>query len=160
MEGILIAVGVLLAATAFGVYRRVTDGRIRGVSAAGSGPDVAPSAAAASDSAASDLAPSGDRLTAAEIHAPLGAQATIVAFSTAFCAPCRVTRRIAEEVASMIPGVTHVEVDAEANLDLVRRLDVRRTPTVLILDSAGAVRQRAVGAPRKADLIAALGQVM
>jgi len=155
MEGILIAVGVLLAATAFGVYRRVTDGRIRGVSAAGSGPDAAPSAAASSD-----VAPSSDRLTAAEINAPLGAQATIVAFSTAFCAPCRVTRRIAEEVASMIPGVAHVEVDAEANLDLVRRLDVRRTPTVLILDSAGAVRQRAVGAPRKADLIAALGQVM
>jgi thiol-disulfide isomerase/thioredoxin len=155
MEGILIAVGVLLAATAFGVYRRVTDGRIRGVSAAE--PDAT---AAPSGSVPSGSTPSGDRLTAAEINAPLGAQATIVAFSTAFCAPCRVTRRIAEEVASMIPGVAHVEVDAEANLDLVRRLDVRRTPTVLILDSAGAVRQRAVGAPRKADLIAALGQLI
>jgi thiol-disulfide isomerase/thioredoxin len=155
MEGILIAVGVLLAATAFGVYRRVTDGRIRGVST--SEPDAT---AAPSGSVPSGSTPSGDRLTAAEINAPLGAQATIVAFSTAFCAPCRVTRRIAEEVASMIPGVAHVEVDAEANLDLVRRLDVRRTPTVLILDSAGAVRQRAVGAPRKADLIAALGQLI
>ena len=155
MEGILIAAAVLLAATAFGVYRRVTDGRIRGVSAAE--PDAT---AAPSGSVPSGSTPSGDRLTAEEINAPLGAQATIVAFSTAFCAPCRVTRRIAEEVASMIPGVAHVEVDAEANLDLVRRLDVRRTPTVLILDSAGAVRQRAVGAPRKADLIAALGQLI
>ena len=160
MEGILIAVGVLLAATAFGVYRRMTDGRIRGVSASEPDATAAPSGSTPSGSTPSGSTPSGDRLTAAEINAPLGAQATIVAFSTAFCAPCRVTRRIAEEVASMIPGVAHVEVDAEANLDLVRRLDVRRTPTVLILDSAGAVRQRAVGAPRKADLIAALGQLI
>ena len=60
----------------------------------------------------------------------------------------------------MIPGVTHVEVDAEAHLDLVRRLDIMRTPTILVLDPAGRVTRRAVGAPRKADLIAALGEVI
>ena len=60
----------------------------------------------------------------------------------------------------MVDGVAHVEVDAESHLDLVRRLDVRRTPTVLVLDSAGLVRVRAAGAPRKADVIAALGQVV
>ena len=54
---------------------------------------------------------------------------------------------------------THVEIDAESHLDLVRRLDVTRTPTVLVLDSAGRIRKRATGAPRRADVIAALGEI-
>ena len=59
----------------------------------------------------------------------------------------------------MIEGVVHVEIDAEAHLELVRRLDIRRTPTVLILDREGNVRKRASGLPRKADVIAAVGSV-
>jgi hypothetical protein len=39
----------------------------------------------------------------------------------------------------------------------VRRLNVVRTPTVLVLDGAGRIVRRAAGAPRKADVIAALG---
>jgi thioredoxin-related protein len=56
-----------------------------------------------------------------------------------------------------VPGVRHVEIDAESHLDLVRRLDVRRTPTVLVLDGQGRVVRRASGQPRPADVIAALG---
>jgi thiol-disulfide isomerase/thioredoxin len=72
----------------------------------------------------------------------LGSNATMVQFSSAFCQPCRATRRILEEVTVMVPGVSHVEIDAEENLDLVRALDVRRTPTVLFLGPAGDVQQR------------------
>jgi hypothetical protein len=57
----------------------------------------------------------------------------------------------------MVDGVAHVEIDAEAHLGLVRRLDVVKTPTVLVLDGDGAVVRRAAGQPRKADVIAALG---
>ena len=57
----------------------------------------------------------------------------------------------------MVDGVVAVEVDAEAHLDLVRQWDVMRTPTVFVLDASGAVVQRAVGQPRKADVIAAIG---
>ena len=64
------------------------------------------------------------------------------------------------EVAEVVPGVVHVEVDAESNLELVRRLDVRRTPTVLVLDAQGAVVRRASGQPRKADVLAALGEAV
>ena len=64
------------------------------------------------------------------------------------------------EVADQVEGVTHVEIDAEAHLDLVRRLDVRRTPTVFVLDATGAVVRRAVGQPRTADVIAALGEAV
>ncbi|MUT91731.1 thioredoxin [Streptomyces sp. Z38] len=87
----------------------------------------------------------------------MGERATLVQFSSAFCAPCRATRRVLDEVAAMVPGVTHVEIDAEARLDLVRRLGVERTPTVLVLDADGRVVRRAAGLPRKADVIAALG---
>ena len=89
----------------------------------------------------------------------LGSNATMVQFSSAFCQPCRATRRVLEEVTVMVPGVSHVEIDAEENLDLVRALDVRRTPTVLFLGPSGEVHHRASGQPRKVDVIAALGRV-
>ncbi|MFD7922124.1 thioredoxin family protein [Streptomyces sp. NPDC059740] len=100
------------------------------------------------------------RLTGADIGAELGRRATLLHFSTAFCQPCRATRRTLAEVAALVDGVTHVEVDAESQLGLVRALEVERTPTVLVLDAAGTVVRRAAGAPRKADVIAALGAAM
>ena len=98
-------------------------------------------------------------LTGAELGLPLGRRATLVQFSSAFCAPCRATRRILTEVAGMTDGVAHVEIDAESHLDLVRRLDIRRTPTVLVVGPDGRIAKRASGQPRKADVIAALGDV-
>lgn len=93
----------------------------------------------------------------ADLGTPLGERATLVQFSTAFCQPCRATRRVLADVSATVPGVAHVEVDAESQLELVRRLDVRRTPTVLVLDASGRVVRRASGQPRPADVIAALG---
>jgi hypothetical protein len=60
----------------------------------------------------------------------------------------------------MVDGVRHVEIDAEAHLDLVRRLNIVRTPTVLVLDGDGRIVRRASGAPRKVDVIAALGEAV
>ncbi|GAA3926057.1 hypothetical protein GCM10022244_39280 [Streptomyces gulbargensis] len=94
------------------------------------------------------------------LGAALGERATLVQFSTAFCQPCRATRRTLAEVAAMVPGVGHVEIDAEERLDLVRTLGITRTPTVLVLDRSGRVVRRAAGQPRKADVIAALGQAV
>ncbi|WP_150240756.1 TlpA family protein disulfide reductase [Nocardiopsis quinghaiensis] len=99
----------------------------------------------------------GGTLTGEDIGAALGERATLVQFSTAFCQPCRATRRILDEVADMVQGVAHVEVDAESRLDLVRRLDILRTPTVLVLDASGRTVSRASGQPRKPDVIAAIG---
>ncbi len=81
-------------------------------------------------------------------------------FSTAFCQPCRATRRILADVSELVPGVSHVEIDAESRLDLVRRLDIMRTPTVLVLDQAGLIVKRASGQPRKADVLAALADAV
>jgi hypothetical protein len=60
------------------------------------------------------------------------------------------------EVAETVPGVVHVEVDAEQHLGLVRRLGVVRTPTTLILDPAGREVTRAAGAPRKEQVLTAV----
>ena len=103
--------------------------------------------------------PQADVLTEADLGGPLGQQATLVQFSTAFCAPCRPTRQILGQVAGLVDGVSHVEVDAAERLDLVRRLRINSTPTVLVLGPDGAVARRAVGVPRQADVIAALGSV-
>ncbi|MFI1939777.1 TlpA family protein disulfide reductase [Streptomyces purpureus] len=101
------------------------------------------------------------RLGADELGgARLGERATLVQFSSAFCQPCRATRRTLAEVASMIDGVGHVEIDAEVHLGLVRDLGIVKTPTVLVLDSAGRIVRRAAGQPRKADVIAALGRAV
>ncbi|GGS74311.1 thiol reductase thioredoxin [Streptomyces cinerochromogenes] len=102
----------------------------------------------------------GRRLGAAELGGELGERATLVQFSSAFCAPCRATRRVLGEVAGLVPGVAHVEIDAEAHLELVRDLEILKTPTVLVLDAGGRVVRRATGQPRKADVIAALGEAV
>ncbi|MFJ8163872.1 TlpA family protein disulfide reductase [Streptomyces sp. NPDC096136] len=97
------------------------------------------------------------RLGAAELGREPGERASLVQFSSAFCQPCRATRRILAEVAEMVDGVAHIEIDAERNLGLVRALGVEKTPTVFVLDGAGRIVRRAAGMPRKADVIAALG---
>jgi len=101
-----------------------------------------------------------ERLDAATLGAELGERATLVQFSSAFCQPCRATRRTLTEVAGMVEGVAHVEIDAEARLALVRALGISRTPTVLVLDAGGRIVRRAVGQPRTVDVVAALGQAI
>lgn len=98
----------------------------------------------------------GDVLTTDDLGGALGERATLVHFSSAFCAPCRATRVVLTDVADRVEGVRVVEVDAEAHLELVRRLDVMRTPTVLVLDSRGAIVRRASGLPKRDQVLAAL----
>lgn len=140
MTGLVVVAVVLVACVIGGLVMRRRNGQVRSVRSR--------------DDARVEL-PLTDHL-----RGRLGSNATMVQFSSAFCQPCRATRRILEEVTVMVPGVSHVEIDAEENLDLVRALDVRRTPTVLFLGPAGDVQHRASGQPRKADVIAALGRVM
>ena|SRR5512146_1087009 len=99
-------------------------------------------------------------LSAADLGAPLGARATLVQFSTEFCANCPPTRRMLGQVAREHDGVALVEVDAAARMDLARRLNVYSTPTILVLGPDGAIASRASGRPRKADVLAAVGGVL
>ena len=150
---------VLVLAAAFGFYRKRTDGRMRATAVPTPVADDAPEVDLDAAGPAGHLR-HGSRLTGEDLGTPLGERATLVQFSSAFCAPCRATRRTLDDVAAMIDGVAHVEIDAEAHLDLVRRMKVLRTPTVLVLDASGHVVRRASGAPRKADVIAVLATIL
>jgi thiol-disulfide isomerase/thioredoxin len=145
MTGVWIAVAAVAAALLFGAYRAATDGRFRGTH------KVAGADTAAHDSRLDVWAALGD----VAVGTP-GEFGTLLQFSSAFCAPCRVTRRILEDVAKGHDGVRHLEVDAEHHLDLVRTLGVMRTPTTIILDRTGREVGRAVGAPTKDQVSAAL----
>ena len=172
------ALVALAVATAIGLVWRANNGKMRApraqrqsavpAAARTAAAPVATGAAATStlpvdeataelDSAEAAAAAGGRRVTTAEIGQSLGERATLLQFSSAFCAPCRATRRILSEVADMTEGIAHVEIDAESRLDLVRELGILRTPTVLVLAADGRIVRRASGQPRKADVIGALG---
>jgi thiol-disulfide isomerase/thioredoxin len=156
--GLIALIAALAVGAAIGLAWKRMNGRMREIS--GPQPAAAPAhAAGASAVPATPAAPAGPVITGADLGLPLGQRATLVQFSTAFCAPCRATRQILAEVARMTDGVAHVEIDAESHLDLVRRLDIRRTPTVLVVGPDGRIAKRASGQPRKADVLAALGDV-
>ncbi|MGI9155949.1 MAG: TlpA family protein disulfide reductase [Marmoricola sp.] len=168
--GVVVLMVAVVAAVAFGSWRALTDGRFRGTHAVRR---EAPAGRAASpgEAPAGRAASPGERVetrvetTSASVLADtgwatqLGERATLLQFSSAFCAPCRVTRRTLAEVARIVPGVTHIEVDAELHLELVRRVGILRTPTTIVLDAAGREVSRATGAPTKQSVIAGLAWI-
>jgi thiol-disulfide isomerase/thioredoxin len=91
-----------------------------------------------------------------ELGVELGKLGTVVVFTTTFCSECRTTKAIVKDVVKDYKEVTYVEVDAESNLDLVRRVDVRSTPTTIFLNSKGFEIARAKGAPKRDQLIKAI----
>lgn len=124
------AVAVLALAAAGGFAWRRRDGRLKGAGQ--------------------------QMLTVADLGQPFGTRATLLQFSSSFCAPCRAARQLLADVAARTDGVAHVEINVADRLDLVRRLDVRRTPTVFVLGPQGQIARRASGLPRRQDVVAAL----
>lgn len=153
--GVVIAIVAVVLALGFGLYRARTDGRFRAAAA----PATAGSVPSGAEADTADARAWDDVLEALP-EARLGERATLLQFSSAFCAPCRATRQVLSEVAEVVPGVVHLEVDAEHHLELVRRLDVLRTPTTLILDASGREATRAAGAPRKETVLATLDGIV
>ena len=98
-------------------------------------------------------------ISAADIGSELGERVTLVQFSSAFCTPCRATRALLTDITADLSDVKHVDIDAEKHLDLVRRLDIRSTPTTLVLDKSGHEVGRAVGAPKRAEVLATLSAI-
>ena len=146
MTGTWVALAAIVLALAFGTWRAFSDGRFRGTHAVRG---AVPAFEEHEESLWDALGQEG----------PLGERATLVQFSSAFCAPCRATRRILEEVTGLVPGVRHVEIDAEHHLELVRQVGILRTPTTLVLDASGREVTRATGAPTKAQVLAALAAI-
>jgi thiol-disulfide isomerase/thioredoxin len=145
--GAWVLVVAVLGALSFGLYRALTDGRFRGTHQVHGADDAQEQEAAVASESLLEGTPWADSL---------GERATLLQFSSAFCAPCRAARRVLGEVAAATPGVTHIEVDAEHHLDVVRRLGILRTPTTLVLSGQGVEVTRAAGAPTKQQVLSAL----
>ncbi len=129
---VVIAVGVVVLAAVLGVVYRVTQGRRR----SGDGSTFRPG----------DLPGLDD----------LAAGATLVQFSTEFCATCPATRRFLKQVAGEREGLGYHDVDLTHRPDLAKALHILQTPTVFVLDGAGRLVSRFGGAPRRAELSAVL----
>ena len=93
------------------------------------------------------------KISESEFAGKYGSRLTILQFSTTFCSECRTAKAIVKDVVKDSRDITYVEVDAESNLDLVRRVDIRSTPTTIFLDSKGFEIARAKGAPKRDQLI-------
>jgi thiol-disulfide isomerase/thioredoxin len=99
------------------------------------------------------------RVAAADVGPDVnfGEFATIVQFSTEFCAKCPATRVLLARIASETLGVVHVDVDVTHRQDLTQRFTIMQTPTTLVLDDSGAIAARIGGAPRPEAVKTALG---
>lgn len=149
--GVWVLIVAVVAALGFGLYRGATDGRFRGTRRL--------RGVAASPVPTEEPAAPGSVLAGTPWVDQLGERATLLQFSSAFCAPCRMARQILSGVAQADPTIAHVEVDAEQHLELVRRLGVMRTPTTLILDRHGAEVVRAAGAPTRQQVLSAVSSL-
>ena len=137
---LLILGATVVLASGYGLWHRVTRGKFKGAKSA-------------------PHAVSAPLVTAAEIDSALGTRVTLLQFSSAFCTPCRATRALLTDITADMNDVVHVDVDAESHLDLVRRLDIRSTPTTIILNKDGHEVGRAVGAPKRAQVIDVIASV-
>ena len=132
---------VLAIASSYGIWYRRSRGKIKARSG------VVPAVVA------------GDLTGASTGPIKFGSRVTLLQFSSAFCSPCRATRALLADITEEMSDVSHIDIDAESHLELVRRLDIRSTPTTLILDGNQVEVGRAVGAPKRAQVIAAIGAV-
>jgi len=101
----------------------------------------------------------GPKLDAAVIGVELGSRVTMVQFSSAFCSPCRATKALLEDMVKTMPDVRYAHIDAESHLELVRELDIRSTPTTLFLNASGVEVGRAMGTPKRSQVMAAVDAI-
>jgi thiol-disulfide isomerase/thioredoxin len=169
---------LLSASTLFGLYRKRTDGRIKlsrdiendkqdqndsqqqnahqNRTAPTNEPQASGTAEVPTQEVTTPVGPNqGPPKNTSELKfgQMLGEEVTLVQFSSAFCQPCRATRLLLEDVATSMPGVVHIEIDAEAHLDLVREMGVTRTPTTFILNRKGDVVGKSVGLPKRLEVM-------
>lgn len=140
MTGVWALLGAVAVVAVIAVVLRARDGRVR-VAEPGGSPAAEP----------------GEHLPAAvrdllDRDTPV----TLVQLSTTFCANCRQTRTVLEDLAARTEGLRHVELDVTDLPGVAADLGVLRAPTTVALDPAGTELLRVGGVPKPDRLIAAL----
>lgn len=90
----------------------------------------------------------------------LGADATLLQFSTEVCSPCGATHTVLDDLARERDGLHHVDLDITHRGDLASKYNIMQTPTTLILDATGTVRARIGGAARRETVLAELDRIL
>ena len=137
-------VGVLIGATAIGMFCKARSVRVKRVDAENRG-------------TALSVTPNDVALPA---ETKFGSDATLLQFSTQFCSKCPGTARLLRNEVSDLVGVEHIEIDLTNELEVAKRFNVLQTPTVLVLNGAGEVTARITGAPTASvirDELASIG---
>ncbi|MGI8624981.1 MAG: TlpA family protein disulfide reductase [Geodermatophilaceae bacterium] len=159
MVGVLGLAVVLVLVAAVVVLRRHFDGRLR------SAAPPEPGHSGGFGQNRQGKGPGGSFLGGAPSLADAGIalasdQVTVVQFSGEYCAVCPQARALVQRVLQDHPEIAHTEVDVADHLDAVRALDIRRTPTVLIVDGQGRALHRVSGMPRENELRHALADLV
>ena len=136
MKSLLPTLIVLAIASAYGVWWKKSRGAIR-----------------------TNKSEPGHRMNADLLGEDLGSRATMVQFSSAFCAPCKATHALLSQMVIAMDDVKHIHIDAESHLELVRQLDIRSTPTTIFLNREGIEVGRAAGTPKREQVLAALNAI-
>ncbi len=123
---LLVIAALVVAATTAGLLARARQGRARAVDSA----EVVDPRRLGADA--------------------LGAEATLLQFSTEMCSRCPQVHRMLSEVADARDGVRHLDVDLTHRPDIAQHFRVLQTPTTLVLDRRGIVRTRFGGTPGRA----------
>jgi thiol-disulfide isomerase/thioredoxin len=137
-SGGYVLLAVLVLSVAFGIHRKLNDGRLR--------EEIVP-----------PLQGLTEHLHLNHDHPP---QVTFLQFSSEFCQPCRVTKKVLEDITNSFPASCHIELDVVEHMDLVKTYGITRTPTTLIIDKDGTVHYRATGVPKKAELLSAVFELV
>lgn len=103
-----------------------------------------------------------ERLTTDELAAvglDVDAEVRGLLLSSPACRPCRDAQGVLAEVAADRPDFVWRTVDAGDHLDLTRRHNVLRVPTLLVVDGRGRMLARTSGVPRTTELGALVDDV-
>ncbi|HEU0087084.1 MAG TPA: thioredoxin domain-containing protein [Pseudonocardiaceae bacterium] len=104
------------------------------------------------------LSATGTAALPAAVRARLddAAAVTLLQLTTPICARCPQARTLLTELAAVLPGVRHTELDLTVHPELVEELGVRATPTTLAVSPTGHELFRVTGVPQRTELLSAL----
>lgn len=128
MDSLFLLVVVLTLASCFGYYRRQSSGLVINKYKYGSEP------------------------LSLEFNLFFGETATIILFSSAFCSKCRIVKSKFDSYVEFFPEMSFVEIDVEANLQLVRNRKIFSTPTTVVLNRDRFEIARVLGIPKPYQL--------
>jgi thiol-disulfide isomerase/thioredoxin len=148
-------IGILALTTAFGLYWRSQQGKLKTPAVAGN--QISNEEISKIIRHKSSFMVNSDLLDQHQMQ--LGKNVTLLQFSSAFCSPCKATAHVISQIVTGMDDVVYIQVASEENLKLVEKFDIKSTPTVIFFNRDGLEVGRAVGIPTKEQVIISINAV-